>query len=233
MTLVSYREERKMKKLLAWGLLPVLLLGLAPGAQAAVIGPALNNTFTGNDTAGERINLDESNPLVLGPGTYTATLFSFFAVQTSTKTTPFLAINADAGTPNPAGDVNAFSIIAAGSTIPTGPTPVTNIVQTVLFGGGAGATFTLAQTTKVFAGVASGSADGSDGNSMGFIAGTQVDHNNPGATQFTPTAGGSLPSFTNPNLGRIYGFNVTVDAPEPGTLSLVVLAATAFLRRRR
>jgi hypothetical protein len=222
-----------MKKQLAWGWVGVLCLGFAPGAEASVIGPAVNTTFSGKDSAGERINVDESNPLVLGPGTYTASLFTFFATQASTKTTPFLAINADAGTPNPSADVNAFTIVAAGSTIPTGPTAVPNIVQTVLFGGGAAATFTLTQTTKVFAGVASGSADGTDGNSLGFIAGTQVDHNNPMDIQFTPTAGESLPSFSNPNLGRIYGFNVTVDAPEPGTLSLLALAATAFLRRRR
>jgi len=231
--MVSYLEERKMNRELARGLLPLLCLALSSSAQAALIGPAVNNSFTSVDTAGERINLDESNPLVLGPGTYTATLFTFFAAQASTKTTPFLAINAAAGTPNPAGDIDAFSIIAAGSTIPTSPIPVNNIVQTVLFGGGAGATFTLTQTTKVFAGVASGSADGTDGNSMGFISGTQVDHNNPGLTQFTPTAGASLPSFTNPNLGRIYAFNVTVDVPEPGALSLMALAAAAFLRRRR
>ncbi len=47
-----------MKKQVGWGLLPVLCMALAPSAQAAIIGPAVNDTFTGVDTAGERINLD-------------------------------------------------------------------------------------------------------------------------------------------------------------------------------
>lgn len=211
------------------------VLGFSVSAGAAIIGPTVTTSFTGVDSGGQRVNVDENNPIVLSAGTYTASQFSYFATSTSTNTTPFLAINSDLATPNPSGDINSFTIIAAGSTRTTAPVSGTNIVQTDVFGGGTNATFILTQATKVFAGVSSGTAGSTtDNNSIGYITSGQVDHNNPGTTAFTPTVGGNIPSFTNANLGRTYGFDITVNqiTPEPAALSLLGLAGVGLLRRR-
>lgn len=168
---------------------------------------------------------------MLGPGTYNASQFDFFAVTTGT-TTPFLAKNSNLADPNPSGDIDSYSIIASGNSFLAQPVAGTNAVQSVAFGGSN--TFTLTDTTKIFAGVSSGKVDNTESNAIGFIGGSSVDHHNPAPTQFTPTVGGTIPTFTNPDLGRIYGFNVTVDlVPEPGALSILGIAGLALLRRRR
>jgi hypothetical protein len=213
------------------------LLTLPTCAVPTTIGPAVTNAFTNPDTAGQRINVDENNPILLAPGLYFATHFTFFAAQAG-STTPFLAINSDLLTPNPSADIDAFTIIAVGDTFNAAPTPGTNVVQTRPFGGGAAGAFTLTQPTKVFAGVSSGSVSNVDGNAIGFITGGSVDHHNPTPTQFTPTVTGSIPTFTNPDLARTYAFNITVDIPEPATttaaaLCLLALTTARPSRRRR
>jgi MYXO-CTERM domain-containing protein len=210
-------------------------LCLAPAltfAAPVTIGPAVNNTFTGIDGTGQRINIDNNNPIVLAPGTYTASQFTFFAVTAGSATQPILVKNSDLSTPNPGADIDAYSILAVGNSLNAAPTPGTNVVQNVPFGGSN--TFTLAQTTKVFAGVVSGTVDNLSSNAIGFVNGGAVDHHNPTPTQFVPTVGGGIPSFTNPDLGRIYGFSITVDnaVPEPGAITLLAAAALPLLRRR-
>jgi len=198
--------------------------------HAVVVGPSVDNTYNQTDSLGQRLNIDQNVPFVLAPGTYIATDFTFFATGASALTTPFLVINSDAAVPNPSGDIDSYRIIASGTTRSVAPVAGTNTVQTVPFGGDF--SFTLTATTKVFAGVASGSADQSQGNAIGWKTGGVVDHHNPQMTQFTPTVGGTIPTFTNPDLARTYGFNITV-IPEPASAALLTMGGMLLLARRR
>ena len=210
----------------------VALAAVVGSARATVIVPPMNSSYTGSDSGGQRINIDQTNPLVFSPGTYTANTFSFFAINRSTSTVPFLVVNSDPLTANPAGDIDEYKIIAVGSTITTAPLSPTNAPQTVPFGGGADATFTLTAPTKVFAAVSSGNADI---NSIGFISEGSVDHSNAFNPVFTPAVGGVTQPLTNPDLGRTYGFNIEVvpGVPEPAAGGVAVFVSGLLLHRRR
>lgn len=194
----------------------IIWVAASAGAQTIGAGTGIANDEVDTPATGGRINLDNTTPLTLGPGTYNATLFTFDAGQ-SGDVTPFLARETSP---------NVFQAIAVGAT--------QNLLgfeqdTSVPFGGSA--VFTLATTTTVFAGITSNVQNPIFlDNGVGL-----TDHEAAGAPSYTVTVGGTVPpdgSFSNPDLGRTYAFSVTV-VPEPSSIGLILLGATSLLGMRR
>lgn len=194
----------------------IICVATSADAQTIGAGTGIANDEVDTPNTGGRINLDNTTPISLAAGTYTATLFTFDAGQ-SGDVTPFLAFET---TPN------VFQAIAVGAT--------QNLLgfeqdTSVPFGGSA--VFTLATTTTVFAGITS-----SVQNPIFLDNGVGLtDHEAAGAASYTVTVGGTVPPdgvFSNPDLGRTYAFSVTV-VPEPSSLGLALLGATGLLGMRR
>ena len=195
-----------------------VFLTVAVSAQDVGAGITIPNDEL--DGGGGRINVDTSNPLTLGPGTYTASLFNFDAGQ-SGDVTPFLATLTS-------GDLYEAIAVGADQTVSGVMTDAS-----VPFGGSA--TFTLTATTTIYAGIAS------DTQNPIFLdngTGPFTEHEGGGqpASSYVVTLGGPVPpdgSFSNPNLARTYAFSVTV-VPEPTTFAAALLGSLVLgLRRQR
>jgi hypothetical protein len=196
----------------------IICVVASAGAQTIGAGTGIANDEVDTPATGGRINVDNTTPLSLGAGTYTATLFTFDAGQPG-DVTPFLATETSP---------NVFRAIAVGAT----QNLLGNELDTSLpFGGSA--VFTLATTTTVFAGISSNTQNPIFlDNGVGL-----TDHEAAGAPSYTVTVGGVVPpdgSFSNPDLGRTYAFSVTVAAiPEPSSIGLMLLGGTVLLGMRR
>lgn len=220
-------QAGKKRGLLRLVALPTALaLSAFAGAAAAQsvpvgAGTSINNDAT--DSAGGRINVDQNVPRTLQPGTYVATLFNFDA-GVAGDVTPFLAVR-----PN-AANTNAYVAIAVGT-----PQAIAAPGQNLSLPFGGSATFTLAATTQVFAGIAS-----STQNPIPLANGAaSTDHEGGGqaATSYFVTLGGNVPpdgAFSNPDLGRAYAFSIDVQlVPEPSLAAVTLIGAGVAQTLRR
>ncbi len=179
----------------------VAVFGLASTAGAALIGPGMSIGDAGDvDTPGQnRLNVDRSAFINLGPGTYNV---NDFGLRVNTHAAP--------------GTIAAMLLSGAPSTYTTlwvSPDfdPIANGVQTVSYTAGT-QQFTLAAATTVYGGVFTknnGAAIiGLDANNSDAGNSSSTDHD----TAYTaPTgAGQSVTGISNPNLGRTYAFEINV-----------------------
>lgn len=195
-------------------LVTAIVGGVWTRAEAITIGPGTtivpNNDL---DNPGGRINVDQGFPVLLQPGTYTATLFNFDAGGPG-DVTPFLAVSNGS---------DSYLVIAVGDT--------RNVVgiatdQSVAFG--ANNMFTLLSAQSVFAGI-------SNINQNPIFLGP------PGPTDHDAIAldavlvGGTIDGFSNPDAVRTYAFSIEVSQalPEPSAVLLGLLGLGALSFRRR
>ncbi|MGC8552964.1 MAG: PEP-CTERM sorting domain-containing protein, partial [Phycisphaerae bacterium] len=210
----------------ALGLATAVAMPFASAAHATVIGPGTGITTNTLDSGGTRTNIDLSYASTLAAGRYTSTSFSFEAEAVG-DVQPFLAI-LSSGT---AGSSNAvYQLIAVGSDNNIASSAGYGL-HTVAFG--PADTFTVPiGGEQVFAGFT-----GTTGNNpVPLDNGTGADaHNPPAFPNSDFVVGGTLPSFSYPNLPREYAFAITVAAPEPTPLALIgcVTAGLLLLRRKR
>ena len=177
----------------------VCLLGMAlaaSSAQATIIGPGVEASTTGVDSA-ERLNIDRTITATLAAGTYQITDFSFFATANAGTVTPLLATLTNAST-------NEFTAFWIGDAVDSPATAYTAVSVDPT------ASITLTDTTTLYAGFfTSGGGRVAYDSTVGLTA-----HDN----EFTaPTSPGDVISnFSHPTLVRTYAFSLTV-VPEPST----------------
>ena len=193
--------------------IPVLCLSLVASfahfANAVDIGPGYGIANVLTDSSGGRLIVDNFNPMTLGPGTYNVLSFNYDAALAG-DVQPFLAILT--GT-------NLYQAIAVGATL-----NVPGAVQDTSVAFGGSNVFTLSSTTVVYGGIASFGQNPIPLNqNAGF-----TDHEGGGqpASSYSVTLGGQVPfdgSFSNPDIGRVYAFSITVRpaaVPEPSSMML-------------
>lgn len=167
------------------------------------------------DSAGSRLNIDNTVFPNLPAATYDVVDFEYSASANPGNLQPFLAALTGA---------NQYTVLWVG---PTASSPGAGI-NTVPYAPGT-EQFTLGAATDVYAGFNASS------NTVFFGAGL-TDHNNPALFGITP--GSVIGPFTNNNLGRSYAFEINVARaqniiPEPATASLGLLALSGLAMRRR
>jgi len=206
--------------------------GLLANANAVTIGfgTALPNPVQDTQSDGTnnqmRQNINTTNTVVLGAGTYQAVSWSYNAAADATNGAtqpvfPFLTMV------NGGGD---HTVVAFGLTIDTDPG-----VNTGVSFGGANNTFTLTGDTTIAAGVQNPSGDGIQNSILTDTDFGITDHANSGNFDDAASVGATLNSFGHANLTRTYGFSIEVVAvPEPSTflLSLIAVAGFCGIRRR-
>lgn len=212
-----------------------LMCGLNTVASAETIGfgTALPNSEQDTQSDGNsnqmRQNINITDTVVLQPGTYIATSWSYNAAADATNGAtqpvfPFLTVvNGPAN----------HTVLAFGATIDTEP----GVNSGVAFGG-ANDTFTLTSPTTIAAGVQNTSANSVQNSILTDTGFGRTDHANSGNFDEAGSVGATLDSFGHANLGRTYGFSIEVDPiPEPSTFVLALLALLGVigcaLRRRR
>ena len=209
-------------------------LGLMTNANAATIGfgtdlpnPAQDTPSNGTNNQ-MRQNINTTDTVVLGAGTYQAVSWSYNAAADATNGAtqpvfPFLTIV------NGVGD---HTVVAYGLTIDTDPGVNTDVPF-----GGANNTFTIGEGgATIAAGVQNPSANGHQNSILTDTSFGITDHANSGNFDDAGSAGAALDSFGFANLPRTYGFSIEVEAvPEPSTslLSLIAVAGFCGMRRRR
>lgn len=196
--------------------------------SSQLVGPGFNSGELFVDSADimGRINLDTSG-LDFSLGSYRAETFNFDAGAIG-SVTPFLAILLND---------NAYRVIAVGDTHNVSP----GLNQSVSFGGGKLAGFSVLELTKVYAGIATFNSQNPISLSMtGF-----TNHDN--ILSLTSISTGSVvDNFSHINLARSYNFSISVsqppqasieaapiDVPTPIALSMLGFTALAFASKNR
>ena len=216
-------------------LLTVLsMLALAASASAVTVGfgPNLNNgdqdTPAADGAANQmRQNINITNTVVLAPGVYRATSWSYNAAPDSTVpgvTQPVFPFITRINSPG------NHTVLASGATIDTEPG-----IQTGVAFGGANDTFTIPLGgATIAAGIQNPSQAGVQNSILTDTSFGQTDHANSGLFDDASTVGATLDSRSFGGLTRTYGFSVEVELiPEPSSLALVGLGGLFLLRRRR
>jgi len=208
-----------MKRFVAsLAILSLALFSFDSMAHAEMIGAGAALAANDVDSAGTRMNIDDSDngSPNLAAGTYNVTNFMYGASTNTDDIQPFLA--------RLTGD-NAYEVLWVG---PTFAAAGSDSIATESYDLGT-QQFTLAADTDVYAGF------NAAGPNVKFGAG-RTDHANP--ADFAITVGAPVSGFGHANLGRSYAFEVNVEAvPEPaslllGTMAFVGLGWVAFRRRR-
>ncbi len=159
------------------------------------------------DSAGSRMNIEnapETFP-TLAAGTYEVTAFTYAAGSDPADLQPFLAANTG-------GD--NYVVLWAG---PAAPASGSNAVTVVSYQPGT-QQFMLTSATPVHAGF------NAAGPNVRFGAGL-TDHNNP--ADFTLVPESTITSWTNPNLGRSYAFEINVVSADPARDELQIDVKTS------
>ena len=209
-------------------------LGLLASASAVTIGfgtalpaPAQDTQSDGSNNQ-MRQNINTTDTVVLGAGTYQAVSWSYLAAPDATNGAtqpvfPFLTIF---------NGVENHTVVAFGLTIDTEP----GVNSDVAFGG-ANNTFTIeAGGATIAAGMQTPSGNGHQNSIMTDTSFGITDHANSLNFDEAGSVGATLDSFGHGNLTRTYGFSIEVVAvPEPSTslLSLITVAGFCGMRRRR
>ncbi len=209
-------------------------LGLLTNANAATIGfgtdlpnPAQDTQSNGTNNQ-MRQNINTTDTVVLGAGTYQAVSWSYNAAADATNGAtqpvfPFLTI---------VNGVADHTVVAYGLTIDTEAG-----VNTGVPFGGANNTFTIGEGgATIAAGMQNPSGDGHQNSIMTDTSFGITDHANSLNFDEAGSVGATLDSFGHGNLPRTYGFSIEVVAvPEPSTslLSLIAVAGFCGMRRRR
>jgi hypothetical protein len=209
--------------------------GLLASASAVTIGfgtalPVPVQDTQSNGTNNQmRQNINTTDTVVLGAGTYQAVSWSYLAAPDSATAGvtqpvfPFLTI---------LNGVGNHTVVAFGLTIDTDP----GANAGVLFGG-VNNTFTIgAAGATIAAGVQNPSGDGIQNSIMTDTSFGITDHANSLNFDDAGSAGATLDTFGHANLPRTYGFSIEVVAvPEPSTSLLALMAVAGFggIRRRR
>lgn len=210
--------------------------GLLASASAVTIGfgtalpAAVQDTQSDGTSNQMRQNINTTDTVVLGAGTYEAVSWSYLAAVDATNGAtqpvfPFLTI---------LNGVGSHTVVAFGLTIDTDP----GANAGVLFGG-VNNTFTIgAGGATIAAGVQNPGGAGIQNSIMTDTSFGITDHANSLNFDEANSIGATLDSFGHANLPRTYGFSIEVEAvavPEPSTslLSLIVVAGFCGIRRRR
>lgn len=164
----------------------LVLLSSVLSTYGAVVGPGIIST-SGADS-GERLNVDDTFTLSLGPGTYSVSDFSYFSTAASGGSVPFLSTLVSADT---------YDLLWIGS-------PLAGALNSTMSVNPAGF-FTLSVPTTVYGGFYN-----TAGGRVAFasVGGQTVDH--AGAISI-PRGGVTTGSFSNANLGRTYSFSIQVE----------------------
>ena len=189
----------------------------------------MQDTPSNGSTNEMRQNINITDTVVLQPGIYIATSWSYNAAPDATNGAtqpvfPFLtAVNGPAN----------HTVLAFGATIDTEP----GVNSGVAFGG-ANNIFTLLVPTTIAAGVQNTNANSVQNSILTDTGFGFTDHANSLNVDEASSVGATLDSFGHANLARTYGFSIEVEPiPEPSTLVLGLLALLglmgAALRRRR
>ena len=208
--------------------------GLLASASAVTIGfgtalpAAVQDTQSNGANNQMRQNINTTDTVVLGAGTYEAVSWSYLAAVDATNGAtqpvfPFLTI---------LNGVGSHTVVAFGLTIDTDP----GANAGVLFGG-VNNTFTIgAGGATIAAGVQNPSGDGIQNSIMTDTSFGITDHANSLNFDDAGSAGATLDTFGHANLPRTYGFSIEVVAvPEPSTSLFALIAVAGFggIRRRR
>ena len=211
----------------------MLALNAVASAETIGFGTALPNgeqdTLSDGSNNQMRQNINITDTVVLQPGIYIATSWSYNAAPDATNGAtqpvfPFLtAVNGPAN----------HTVLAFGATIDTEP----GVNSGVDFGG-ANNIFTLLVPTTIAAGVQNTNANSVQNSILTDTGFGRTDHANSLNVDEASSVGATLDSFGHANLARTYGFSIEVEPiPEPSTLVLGLLALLglmgAALRRRR
>ena len=212
----------------------VCALGLLASANAVTVGfgTALPNPVQDTQSDGAtnqmRQNINTTNTVFLGQGTYQATTWSYNAAPDATNGAtqpvfPFLTI---------LNGVGNHTVVAFGATIDTDP----GVNTGVLFGG-SNDTFTIgAGGATIAAGVQNPSAAGVQNSILTDTSFGITDHANSQNFDDAGSVGTTLDSFGFANLPRTYGFSIEVaQIPEPSSslFALTALAVVGFCGTRR
>jgi len=212
----------------AFACLLFLLLGVQPVAAGFVLGPGQVSTGA-SDGAFDLIAVDLTKSIILGSGTYDASIFNYgfadFGFLTNGTVAPLLLT----------GSGTTYRPVAIGNSISyTGPTAF----MSRSFGGSS--TFTLSASTEVFAGLYWKATDNS-GQELRMPLGYTS-----GGNAFVVYGGGLGPGAKPPELGTVingsaegffdrrYNFSVEVNAvPEPSGLTVGLLGLSGLIQRYR
>ncbi|MFT4551209.1 MAG: hypothetical protein ACI9UA_005998 [Pseudoalteromonas tetraodonis] len=209
--------------------------GLLASANAVTVGfgtalptPAQDTQSDGSNNQ-MRQNINITDTVFLGAGTYQATTWSYLAAADSLTpgvtqpVFPFITIMNGSGN---------HTVQAFGATIDTNP----GANAGVLFGG-IDNTFTIgAGGATIAAGMQSTNAVGVQNAIMTDTSFGVTDHANSLNFDEAGSVGATLDSFGHANLPRTYGFSIEVVAvPEPSASLLALIAVAGFcgIRRRR
>ena len=206
-------------------------LALLGNASAVTIGfgPVLTgvqDTPSDGTTNQMRQNINITDVVVLGPGTYQATTWDYQAAADATNGAtqpvfPFLTIVNGAAN---------HTVLAFGATIDTEPG-----IQNLVAFGGTNNTFTLTADTTIAAGIQNPSGAGIQNSILTDTSFGVTDHANSLDFDNAGNVGATLDSFGFSNLPRTYAFSIEVVqvVPEPSSALLVLLGGAAMFRRRR
>ncbi len=206
-------------------------LALLGTASAVTIGFGPNVTTPVQDTMSDgtnnqmRQNINITDVVTLGPGTYQAISWDYQAAPDATNGAtqpvfPFLTILNGAA---------SHTVLAFGSTIDTEPG-----IQNLVAFGGTNNTFTLTSDTTIAAGVQNPSGAGIQNSIMTDTSFGVTDHANSLNFDEAGGVGNTLDNFGHANLTRTYAFSIeVVQVPEPSSALLVFLGGAVAFRRRR